>query len=70
MATITAAPAVTSTTPKPLLDIVTPTPSDIVIAQSVKPKHISQIAEVSLGLGPEDYELYGPYKAKVCGRVH
>lgn len=50
---------------KPLLDIQTPTPADIVIAQSVKPKHISQIAEVKLGLGPDDYELQGPTKAKV-----
>lgn len=50
---------------KPLLDIKTPTPSDIDIAQSIKPKHISQIAEVKLGLLPDEYELYGPTKAKV-----
>lgn len=54
------------TAPRPLLDIVTPTPSDIDIAQSVKPKHISQIAEAKLGLGPDEYELHGPSKAKVC----
>lgn len=51
--------------PKPLLDILSPTPPDIVIAQSVAPKHISQIAEAKLGLQPEEYELYGPTKAKV-----
>jgi hypothetical protein len=57
--------AATAANPKPLLDIVTPTPSDIVIAQSIKPKHISQIAEVKLGLQPEEYELHGPSMAKV-----
>ncbi|GBF94440.1 10-formyltetrahydrofolate synthetase [Raphidocelis subcapitata] len=51
--------------PKPLLDIATPTPPDIVIAQSIKPKHISQIAEAKLGLQPEEYEMHGPTKAKV-----
>lgn len=55
----------TSTTVKPLLPVQHPVPSDIEIAQSVKPKHISQIAEVGLGLQPEEYELYGPSKAKV-----
>jgi hypothetical protein len=55
--------------PKPLLDIVTPTPPDIVIAQSVAPKHISEIAEGKLGLKPDEYEMYGPTKAKVRGRV-
>lgn len=62
MATAT---ATTAAPPKPLLDIVTPTPPDIVIAQSIKPKHISQIAEGKLGLMPDEYELYGPHKAKV-----
>ena len=61
----TAVATAVETGPKPLLDIVTPTPADIIIAQSVKPKHISQIAEVKLGLGPDDYELQGPSKAKV-----
>lgn len=61
MATTTKAP------PKPLLPVQSPVPSDIEIAQSIKPKHISQIAEVGLELRPEEYELYGPSKAKVCG---
>lgn len=73
MATTTTAPATapaaaTETAPappKPLLDIVTPTPPDIVIAQSVKPRHISQIAEGKLGLAPDEYEMHGPAKAKV-----
>lgn len=38
--------------------------SDIEIAQSVKPKHIREIA-AKLGLSDEDIELYGRYKAKV-----
>lgn len=61
MATTTKAP------PKPLLPVKQPVPSDIEIAQSIKPKHISQIAEVGLELRPEEYELYGPAKAKVRG---
>ena len=59
MATTTTAPI------KPLLPVKDPVPSDIEIAQSIKPKHISQIAEVVLELRPEEYELYGPTKAKV-----
>jgi formyltetrahydrofolate synthetase len=50
---------------KPLLPVKDPVPADIDIAQSIKPKHISQIAEVGLGLLPDEYELYGPTKAKV-----
>lgn len=50
---------------QPLLPVQDPVPSDIDIAQSIKPKHISQIAEVGLELRPEEYELYGPTKAKV-----
>ncbi|MCR4431042.1 MAG: formate--tetrahydrofolate ligase [Tepidanaerobacteraceae bacterium] len=38
--------------------------SDIEIAQSVKPKHIREVA-AKLGLSDEDIELYGRYKAKV-----
>lgn len=38
--------------------------SDIEIAQSVKPRDIREIA-AKLGLGDEDIELYGRYKAKV-----
>lgn len=62
--------ATTTTTPvKPLLPVKQPVPSDIGIAQSIKPKHISQIAEVGLELRPEEYELYGPTKAKVIKPV-
>mmetsp|Transcript_71767 Transcript_71767/g.226742 ORF Transcript_71767/g.226742 Transcript_71767/m.226742 type:complete len:628 (+) Transcript_71767:281-2164(+) len=46
------------------LDIKTPVPSDIDIAQAVKPKHIKIIAE-SLGLDDDDYDQYGKEKAKV-----
>lgn len=60
-ATTTAAPPQVT----PLLAVKSPVPSDIDIAQSVTPKHISLIAEAKLGLLPEEYELYGPYKAKV-----
>lgn len=61
MATATA----TKAPVRPLLPVKDPVPSDIEIAQSIKPKHISQIAEVGLELLPEEYELYGPTKAKV-----
>jgi len=57
--------ATTTTTVKPLLPVKTPVPSDIDIAQSIAPKHITQIAEGKLELRPDEYELYGPYKAKV-----
>jgi formyltetrahydrofolate synthetase len=49
---------------KPLLDIKTPTPSDIAIAHSVKPVPIKDIA-AKLGLEYEDVDPYGHYKAKV-----
>jgi formate--tetrahydrofolate ligase len=48
---------------KPLLPVKTPVPSDIDIAQSVQPVHISKIAD-ALGLKPEEYDLYGIHKAK------
>ncbi|PNH05613.1 Monofunctional C1-tetrahydrofolate synthase, mitochondrial [Tetrabaena socialis] len=47
----------------PLLPVKVPVPSDIDIAQSVQPLHISSIAE-ALGLLPEEYDLYGTHKAK------
>lgn len=59
----------TITEVKPLLPVKDPVPADIDIAQSIKPKHISQIAEVGLGLLPDEYELYGPTKAKVGGII-
>jgi len=39
-------------------------PTDIEIAQKIKLKHINEIAG-SIGLSPDDLELYGNYKAKV-----
>lgn len=59
---LAAAVAMATTT---IVKPVVPVPSDIDIAQSVKPKHISLIAEAALGLQPEEYELYGTAKAKV-----
>lgn len=41
-----------------------PIPSDIEIAQSVKPRPIQDVA-AELGLGPDDLDLYGRYKAKI-----
>ncbi|XP_068659159.1 formate--tetrahydrofolate ligase [Aristolochia californica] len=46
------------------LEVVSPVPADIDIANSVRPFHISEIAE-ELSLKPEQYDLYGKYKAKV-----
>jgi formate--tetrahydrofolate ligase len=39
-------------------------PTDIEIANSVKPRPIIDVAK-DLGLGPDDLELYGKYKAKL-----
>jgi formate--tetrahydrofolate ligase len=46
------------------LDVASPVPADIDIANSVEPLGIADIA-AELGLGPEHYDLYGKYKAKV-----
>ncbi|CAF2097783.1 unnamed protein product [Brassica napus] len=46
------------------LQVVTPVPSDIDIANSVEPLHIAEIAK-DLNLSPLHYDLYGKYKAKV-----
>lgn len=46
------------------LDVQSPVPSDIVIAQAVKPIHIADVAK-SIGLLPDEYDLYGTTKAKV-----
>lgn len=46
------------------LQVVTPVPADIDVANSVEPLHISEIAQ-ELNLGPSHYDLYGKYKAKV-----
>ena len=57
------------TTPKPnptirRLDVASPVPADIDIANSVEPLPIADIA-AELGLKPEHFDLYGKYKAKV-----
>lgn len=46
------------------LEVVSPVPADIDIANSVEPLHISDIA-ADLNLSPRHYDLYGKYKAKV-----
>ena len=46
------------------LNLRTPVPSDIEIAQEAALKPIAQVAE-ELGLRPDEIEFYGPYKAKV-----
>ncbi|CAM0951615.1 unnamed protein product [Alopecurus aequalis] len=55
------------TTPNPTirrLDVASPVPADIDIANGVQPLHIADIA-AELGIPPEHYDLYGKYKAKV-----
>lgn len=46
------------------VEVVSPVPADIDIANSVEPFHISEIAK-ELNLSPTHYDLYGKYKAKV-----
>ncbi|KAI3721932.1 hypothetical protein L2E82_32952 [Cichorium intybus] len=46
------------------LQVVSPVPADIDIANSIVPLHISEIAK-DLNLNPDHYDLYGKYKAKV-----
>lgn len=46
------------------LEVVSPVPADIDIANSVEPFHISEIAK-QLNLSSDHYDLYGKYKAKV-----
>ncbi|KAG5628517.1 hypothetical protein H5410_000234 [Solanum commersonii] len=46
------------------LEVVSPVPADIDIANSVQPLHISEIAQ-ELNLSSQHYDLYGKYKAKV-----
>lgn len=46
------------------LQVLSPVPADIDIANSVEPLHISDIAK-ELNLSPNHYDLYGKYKAKV-----
>eukprot|EP00889_Picochlorum_renovo_P003419 jgi/Picre1/30449/NNA_005813.t1 len=51
-------------TQRVLENILSPTPSDIDIAQSLEPLQIKDVA-VSAGLKESDVEYYGPHKAKV-----
>ncbi|KAI3834627.1 hypothetical protein MKW92_034633 [Papaver armeniacum] len=46
------------------LEVVSPVPADIDIANSVEPLHISKIAD-ELNLSSDHYDPYGKYKAKV-----
>lgn len=46
------------------LEVASPVPADIDIANSVEPFHISEIAK-EINLSPDHYDLYGKYKAKV-----
>ncbi|XP_062076773.1 formate--tetrahydrofolate ligase-like isoform X1 [Humulus lupulus] len=46
------------------LEVASPVPDDIDIANAVDPFHISEIAK-ELNLSPHHYDLYGKYKAKV-----
>lgn len=46
------------------LEVVSPVPADIDIANSIEPLHISEIAQ-ELNLSSQHYDLYGKYKAKV-----
>lgn len=48
-----------------LTNILNPVPSDIVVAQSIEPVPVLQIAR-SLGIPEDHIDLYGKYKAKVC----
>ncbi|HPD97591.1 MAG TPA: formate--tetrahydrofolate ligase, partial [Synergistales bacterium] len=43
-------------------------PSDIEIAQKVTMRPIVEVAS-SIGIGEDELELYGPYKAKVTGSL-
>src|SRR5688500_6051830 len=43
---------------------VSPVPTDIAIAQRAKPRPIVDVA-AEIGLGPDDLDLYGKYKAKI-----
>jgi hypothetical protein len=46
------------------LEVVSPVPADIDVANSVKPLPVTAIAE-ELGLHPAEYDCYGKSKAKV-----
>lgn len=46
------------------LEVVSPVPADIDIANSIAPLHISEIAQ-DLNLSAQHYDLYGKHKAKV-----
>ncbi|KAI9300369.1 formate--tetrahydrofolate ligase-domain-containing protein [Cunninghamella echinulata] len=50
-------------TPLPL-ELLTPVPSDIDIAMAQRPKHLGTLCK-EIGLSGSEFELYGPYKAKI-----
>ena len=54
-----------ATVKRPKLDLKSPIPSDIEIAQAATPLPIASIAD-QLVLAPDDYNQYGPTAAKVC----
>jgi hypothetical protein len=56
-------PAQAPATPSTQLVCLSPVPADIDIAQAVQPRPITEIAS-KIGLAAEDYEQYGPVKAK------
>jgi len=56
-------PSLPKFSPLPL-KLMTPVPSDLIIAQSQKPKRIEKIAE-ECGILPAELTSYGKYKAKV-----
>lgn len=58
-----------STTSVRKLEVASPVPADIDIANSIQPIHISHIA-TDLNLTPNHYDLYGKYKAKVSNFVY
>lgn len=64
----TAAADVGASTARKLENITSPVPPDYVIAQSVKPLNIEEVAK-AVGLEPEDYDLYGKKKAKVRWQI-
>jgi len=52
-----------------LTNVVSPTPSDIDVASAAEALPIKLVAEKMCGLGEDDYELYGKYKAKVSEKL-
>ena len=49
--------------------VVSPTPSDIDIAQAAEPQHVRSIAR-GLGISDDHLDYYGKYKAKVSRHIY